>query len=138
MFADGSYVRGETDRALAEEWGLALDTVRDITAEAGRHAEIRWGDGEAAERYARVMLRRIADMASGENPAAAVNAIRTLLQSFGRLRDKVDVSVTTAPTREVVAEAIRQSLADPEMRALVRAELARYPEPLLVEATGAE
>ena len=128
MMARGAFKRGETDAELAEEWGVSIETAQGIAAEASRHAELRWGDGDAAERYSRVMLRRIAEMAAGDNPAAAVAAIKTLLQSFGRLHERVDVTVSALPAPELVAQAIRQAMASPELLELVCREILRHPD----------
>ncbi len=122
--ARGAWERSERVPELSAEWCITAGAVDDIAGEAGRLLQITVHEVDKLEEFIRWRLHEIAS----QNEPDRVAALTTLAKQIGRMTDRHDVTVTAAPTREVVAQAIRQSLSDPEMRALVVTELAKYPD----------
>ncbi|MDP2661494.1 MAG: hypothetical protein Q8R28_12275 [Dehalococcoidia bacterium] len=121
LMVRGQWVRGETHRELAEEWGLDEITILHHSAEASRFLDLATNDLDQIERYCRVRLREIAEQDGPDR----VQAIATTLKNVGRLNDRVDVTLATAPSKELVQRGIQQVLDDPELRTYLLEELER-------------
>jgi len=95
LMARGEYRTAETDKLLAEEWGIPLSTVQGITAEASRTTEFLAND---RAKVLEVLRARLHEIASQDAPDR-VQAIRTLLEHHGELwqRQKHEVTLRTDP-----------------------------------------
>lgn len=74
FMADGLFIPGQTDRLLAESWGLSVDRVRKLTSEASRRFKEIWPEAEKAELRARGLqsISRIAGRLEGIGTANAL------------------------------------------------------------------
>jgi hypothetical protein len=124
LMARSEWQRGVTKHELAEKWGVTAGTVDMYAGEASRLLEYTICDRDELERYCRFRLREISD----QDRPDRVQALQTMLKNIGRLNEKLDVTVAQLPDDAVVEQAVKQALAHPRWRELIRAELTRYDE----------
>lgn len=134
----GRMARNQWNKAcvpeLAEMWGVAAVTVGYYACEASRLLTYTVDDINQLETYCRWRLREISEQDGPDR----VQAIQTALKNVGLLAEKHQVQVSQLPDEELVAQAVKQALANPKWRELFRAELAKYDRALLTDGANRE
>ena len=154
LMARGEWVTGETAKRLAAEWGLAVSTVENYSAEASRLVKLlerptaRLRLGRALDAGISVAERALADESGatckhcgercGHESLAAVAAVATVADRFAALtganeparsdtRTTVNVLVTSPEWLAVRGRLLAALEAHPEARVAVVAALTEGP-----------
>ena len=121
LMAQGEWDKKTTADQLAEEWGVQPITVRHLAAEASRYLDLAKDDRGQLEGFIRAQLVDIAKQGGNDR----VNALRTLLENKGLLRQKRELTHKheDASDDELVTGAINELLSDPVARDQLRKRL---------------
>lgn len=92
MMATGTWVTGKSGRALAQEWGISVSRVEQLSAEASRIVKRAVGDPQAVRTMMMATLHEIVarGMKKGEM-RTAIEAIRTVGSWMGFARDRLQL-----------------------------------------------
>lgn len=131
MMLAGEFERGETGAALAKQWGVSEETVRQAANAASAIIRSAMSDDD----YRSEIIGRVDELVemarSGRDIAAALNGLKLMLEARGLLKQRHEVTVSAKAPAEVYADA----LLDDGFRAYLLSQGWTAPK-RLVETTG--
>lgn len=132
----GMWVRGETNKQLAEQWDVTVRTVEMAACAASAAIRRDMPDGELRDEVV-ARLDNLAHMAAdGGDVLPAVAALKAMLEARGLLKQKHEVSFAQKPTAELYADAWADAGFREWVLEQLRADGWRGPE--TIEAEGSE
>lgn len=113
MMRRGEFKRGETAAVLAEEWGLSLSAVEDMTAEASRVVLREVTDPERVKGDVAVVLMRDIERASAAAEFGDVARIADVVTKIvgGRAAEKADPGLPADMTPEQMLQIVDERIA---------------------------
>ena len=123
LMVQNEWQRGASEKELAVEWGLEKGTVHQMAAEASRYLDLAKDDRGQLEGFIRAQLVDIAKQGGNDR----VNALRTLLENKGLLRQKRETvhKYDDKPVGEIMRDGLEELMASPEGREMVRERLTK-------------
>jgi hypothetical protein len=91
--AANEWVKGETAKVLAVEWGISVITVEHVSAEASRILRRAVGDPKDVKQLLLAGLQQVTERTlAKEEFRTYIEAVRTIASFHGLVRDRLEIS----------------------------------------------